>query len=177
MRACFRLGPIAPAPAPTFASVPDLKELIALPQDEMTDIVQRFRGPARAADAAAMAAGRTGRGLAAAWRRRRSGRSRAGGAGQSAGPGAPAAGQSRRRDARPRQFYEDWLKALKTLDFDKLSRNAQVDYLYIRKMAELQIARAGVTLARQPAAQGRHDRAFPARRAAGRASSSTCRTS
>ncbi len=39
-----RAQTIAPAPPPKFPSVPDLKELIALPQDEMTDIVSRFRG-------------------------------------------------------------------------------------------------------------------------------------
>ena len=39
-------------------------------------------------------------------------------------------------------FYQGWLNALKTLDFDKLSRNAQVDYLYIKRTSEVQIARA-----------------------------------
>jgi hypothetical protein len=34
----------AAGPAPSIASVPDLAAVIALPQDEMTDIVQRFRG-------------------------------------------------------------------------------------------------------------------------------------
>ncbi len=97
---------IAPAPVPKYPSVPDLEELITLPQDEMTDIVQRFRGPVR-----------SNRG------------------------DAPQGGA--RRD---RVFYESWLKALKTLDFDKLTRNAQVDYLYIKKTSERQIARAGVTL-------------------------------
>lgn len=107
---------LAPAPAPKFASVPDLKALIALPQDEMSDIVQRFRGSA--------AAGRGG---------------------------------SRREDdatvqtaGRDRAFYERWLKALKTIDFDKLSRNAQVDYLYVKKMAEQQMARVGVVLPETP---------------------------
>jgi len=100
---------IPPAPAPRFASVPDLGELLALPQDEMTDIVQRFRGTT----------GRGGRG------------------------GPPAA-------ARDKAFFESWLAALRSLDFDKLSRNAQVDYLYIRKMAEQQIARLGVTLPKDP---------------------------
>jgi hypothetical protein len=38
---------ITPAAPPRYPSVPDLRELIALPQDEMTDIVQRFRGPVR----------------------------------------------------------------------------------------------------------------------------------
>ena len=42
---------------------------------------------------------------------------------------------------RPRQYYLDWLAALKTLDFDGLSRNAQVDYLFIKKTCERQIAR------------------------------------
>ena len=51
---------------------------------------------------------------------------------------------------RDRKFDEDWLKALKTLDFDKLSRNAQVDYLFIKKMAELQIARIGIALPENP---------------------------
>ena len=51
---------------------------------------------------------------------------------------------------RDRAFYEAWLKALRTLDFDKLTRNAQVDYLYIKKMAELQIARDGATLPENP---------------------------
>jgi hypothetical protein len=104
---------VVPAPAPKFASVPDLKELVALPQDEMTDIVQRFRG--------SVAGGRGGRGDTSV---------------QTAG--------------RDRTFYERWLKALKTLDFDTLSRNAQVDYLYIKKMAEQQIARAGTTLSENP---------------------------
>ena len=112
-------------PTPKYPSVPDLKELLALPQDEMTDIVQRFRGtqpaPARAGQAAAAPAGALGDAAAIA-----------GGV------------------TRDRRFYEDWLKALRTLDFDKLSRNAQVDYLYIKKNAELQIARAGVTLPDTP---------------------------
>ena len=83
-------APIAPAPAPKFNYVPDLDEIIALPQDEMRDIVARFMA-ARAVDAA--------------------------GGGRGAGGGARA------------KYFTDWLAALKTLDFDKLSRNAQVDYL------------------------------------------------
>ena len=122
---------IAPAPAPKYPSVPDLKELIALPQDEMTDILQRFRGPG----------GRGGRGGQAAPP------AGARGAAEAAPPAAPAAPAGPVRD---RAFYENWLKALKTLDFDKLSRNAQIDYLYIRKMAELQSARIGIALAENP---------------------------
>ena len=40
-------------PAPKFSSVPDLNEIIALPQDEMRDIVARFMAGDAAADAAA----------------------------------------------------------------------------------------------------------------------------
>ena len=47
-------------------------------------------------------------------------------------------------------FYEGWLAALKSLDFDKLSRNAQVDYLFIRRTAETQIARANLKLDPNP---------------------------
>jgi hypothetical protein len=109
-------APIPPAPAPKFASVPDLQELLALPQDEMTAIVQRFRG--------APASGRGG---------------------PEAGPG-----QGRGAVVRDRKHYEDWLAALQTLGFNALSRNAQVDYLFIRKTAEQHIARSGVTLPANP---------------------------
>jgi uncharacterized protein (DUF885 family) len=94
---------IAAAPAPKYAEVPDLQEILALPRDEMTDIVQRFTG--------------TGGGR--------------GGRGATSSPGA----------GRPRQYYVDWLAALKSLDFDALSRNAQVDYLFIKQASERQIAR------------------------------------
>jgi hypothetical protein len=86
--------------------VPDLQEIIALPQDEMTPIVRRFQSAE---------GGRGGRG------------------------NAPPV----QRDA---SYYNAWLAALKTLDFDRLSRNAQVDYLYLKKRAELEIARAGKAL-------------------------------
>jgi len=97
---------IAPAPGPKIGDVPDLQELLALPQDEMTGIVQRFL--------ARDGGGRRGRG------------------GADAAAGAPNP-----------QYYTAWLAALKTLDFDGLSRNAQVDYLFIRKRCEIQIAREG----------------------------------
>jgi hypothetical protein len=93
---------IPPAPAPAIAEVPDLNDLIALPQDEMTDIVQRFIGQG----------GGRGRGST----------------------NSPGAGRSR-------QYYLDWLEALKTLDFDRLGRNAQVDYLFIKNSSERNIAR------------------------------------
>jgi hypothetical protein len=91
---------IAPAAPPAHGWVPDLQMLIALPQDEMSGVVQAFTRAARQG-------GRGGR-----------------------GGGAPG-----------RQFYLDWLAALKTIDFDALSRNAQVDYLFIRKTCENQLAR------------------------------------
>jgi hypothetical protein len=126
------------APAPRFPSVPDLKELLALPQDEITDIVQRFRG--------STGGGRGGgRGETLLPPATAGARGATSGVGQAASLPAPSAPV-----ARDRGFYEAWLKALKTLDFDKLSRNAQVDYLYIRKMAELQIARDGVKLPENP---------------------------
>ena len=98
---------IAPAPAPKIGDVPDLPGLLALPQDEMTDIVQRFLG-------------------------------RDGGGRGGRGEGGAAAG------AVNPQYYANWRAALKTLDFDSLSRNAQVDYLFIRKRCEIQSARQGL---------------------------------
>jgi hypothetical protein len=92
-------GRIEPAPAPVHPSVPNLAEIIALPQDEMAPVVQAFLG-------------------------------RGGGRG-----GAPA-------DDREPAFYQGWLAALKGLDFDRLSRNAQVDYLFIKKRSELALARS-----------------------------------
>ncbi len=58
----------------------------------------------------------------------------AGGAGGRRGGGQPPA-----RDV---AFHEAWLAALRTLDFDRLSRNAQVNYLAIKRICEQQIARA-----------------------------------
>jgi hypothetical protein len=97
---------IEPAPAPKYASVPDLAEIIALPQDELRDIVQQFNaeGPRRG-----------GRG---------------GGRGGEPAADTPAAPRNNRA----------WLAALRSLDFDRLSRNAQVDYLYIKWRAETDIA-------------------------------------
>jgi hypothetical protein len=100
--------PLEPAPAPPYRDVPDLGELIRLPQDELTDIVQRFRG---------IEAGGRGRGNA---------------------------------PARSPDYYRRWLDALKTLDFDTLSRNAQVNYLFIRRTSQIQLERAGVTLPSDP---------------------------
>jgi len=100
---------VQPAPAPKFASVPDLAELVALPQDEMRDIVNRFNAEG------GRGGGRGGRGAQAP---------------PAEAPAAPPA----KRDNRA------WLEALKSLDFDTLSRNAQVDYLYVKWRAETDIA-------------------------------------
>lgn len=110
---------IDPAPAPKLDEVPDIRMLIALPQDEMSPIVARF-----------LASGATG--------------GRVGGGGRGNGPmpnGEPT------RDAK---FFRDWLAALNTLDFDRLSRNAQVDYLYLKRVAELQLGRIGKPLPPNP---------------------------
>ncbi|MFB3853718.1 MAG: DUF885 family protein [Vicinamibacterales bacterium] len=117
---------IAPAPPPKFPSVPDLQDLIRLPQDEMSAIVERFVGAVRG--------GRGGRAAQA-------------GSAQQPARGEPAPGGPPARD---RAFYQAWLSALRSLDFAKLSRNAQVDYLFIKKTAEQQMARLGVELPANP---------------------------
>jgi hypothetical protein len=115
--------PVEPMPAPKYASVPDLAGIIALPQDEMRDVVTRFNTARRAGNNA-------GRG---------------GGRGGGAGAATPAGAQPATPPPPPpdNAFYNAWLTALKSLDFDKLSRNAQVDYLFIKWTAETEIARAG----------------------------------
>lgn len=115
---------IEPAPAPRYPSVPDLEELMGLGYDEMAPVVERFRG----SDA------RRTQGMA--------------GTGERVAPGGSrgAAGGATRDPA----YYRAWLKALRTLDFKSLSRNAQVDYLFIRTTAEQQIARAGIELPANP---------------------------
>ena len=111
------IPPVTPAPAQKFASVPDLTEILALRQDELRDIVARFNS------------GRPGGG------------GRGGRGGQAPAPATPASPA-----VPPDVYYNGWLAALKSLDFDRLSRNAQVDYLYIRWTAESEIRRAGETI-------------------------------
>jgi uncharacterized protein DUF885 len=84
------------------SDIPDLAELIRLPQDELIDIVRRFR------------------------------------AGHEAANGASA------------DFYRGWLAALRTLEFPSLSRNAQVNYLFIRRASQLHLERAGAVLPPNP---------------------------
>ena len=97
---------LAPPPQLPHSDVPDLGELTRLPQDEMIEIVRRFR---------AMHEG--------------------------------VAGQP---PARAPELYRRWLEALKTLDFASLSRNAQIDYLFIKRTSQLQLERAAVTLPVNP---------------------------
>jgi uncharacterized protein (DUF885 family) len=67
------------------------------------------------------------------------------------GGGGGGRGGGRGSDgARDVAFHTAWLTALKSLDFDRLSRNAQVDYLFIRRTAETQIARANLKLEPNP---------------------------
>ena len=99
------------------SEIPDLDEILALPQDEMTDVVNRFLG-----------------------RGTNGGRGGQGGQDPGSSPGqAPV-------PLRDSTFYQSWLAALTTLDFDHLSRNAQVDYLYLKKLSELKLARQGPPL-------------------------------
>jgi uncharacterized protein (DUF885 family) len=100
---------VQPSAPPRFSSVPDLNEILALPQDELRDIVARFM---------------SGAGLG--------GRGGRGGSSPAAEPDT--------------KFFSDWLAALKTLDFDTLSRNAQVDYLAIKHQVEMRLSRVGVVL-------------------------------
>ncbi|HEY2433191.1 MAG TPA: DUF885 family protein [Vicinamibacterales bacterium] len=117
------VAPIAAAAAPKIGSVPDLPEILALPQDELRDIVARFN--AENTRQAGRDGGRGGRGQDAA----------ADAPGRGAAPSEPlSAASSTTRDNRA------WLEALNSLDFDALSRNAQVDYLYIKWRAETDIA-------------------------------------
>lgn len=64
-----------------------------------------------------------------------------------AGPGGGRGRGATNRAAagRPREYYQQWLESLESLDFDRLSRNAQVDYLFIRNASERQLARMDAT--------------------------------
>ena len=95
--------PVVPSSPTKYPDVPDISELLRLPQDELIEIVRRFRG-------------------------------------MHDGPS----------DGRRPELYQRWLDALKTLDFASLSRNAQIDYLFIKRTSQFQIERAAVTLPANP---------------------------
>jgi uncharacterized protein (DUF885 family) len=63
--------------------------------------------------------------------------------GTSGGRGGRGRGGAAQGDRDP-SYYKGWLAALETLDFDKLSRNAQVDYLFIKKRSELALSRVNL---------------------------------
>ncbi len=121
-----QVAEITPAAPPQFPSVPDLREIVSLPHDELTAIVERFRGPLT--------------------RRGGSGRARA----AAGGSAEAAAAEGGAKVVRDRAFYEAWLKALRTLRFDRLSRTAQIDYLYVKALAARRAARAGAVPAAPP---------------------------
>ncbi len=98
---------IEPSPAPEHSGVPDLQEIIRLPQDEMAGITRRFLEE---------------QGLG---RRRR---------------------DAAKPPAHDSAYYNGWLAALQKLDFDHLTRNAQVDYLYVKYLAEMGRSRIGKPL-------------------------------
>jgi hypothetical protein len=131
---------IDPAPPPKYGEVPNVNEILALPQDEMADIVQRFRAglnanPGRGGGRGAVGGGNQGRGNQGGIQQDAIQQGGGGRGGFTAGP------------LRDSAWYNGWLAALKTVNFDKLTRNAQVDYLYMKKRAELDLARIGRPLA------------------------------
>jgi uncharacterized protein (DUF885 family) len=129
------------APVPRYADVPDLQALLAVPQDEMRDIVQKFRS----------AIGRGGRG--------------GGGRPEPGNPAAPPQAGGQARDlgatsvaAPDRKMLDGWRTALRKLDFNKLSRDGQISYLYMRNALEVQIRRISrppqASVPRKPDASG-----------------------
>ncbi|MBN1938052.1 MAG: DUF885 family protein, partial [Candidatus Aminicenantes bacterium] len=100
---------VEPSPAPPYDEVPDLDRLLRLPQDEMRRIALLLNPP-------------------------RGGRSR--GAGErgrpAAGVATPPASSQAAAPAPTKELWTSWLAALKTLDFNRLSRPAQVTYLSLR---------------------------------------------
>lgn len=136
-----------------FDSVPDLGRLLAIPNNEMRVITQRYNASRRG--------GRGGRGGAGGGEGR--GRGAGGGTGEVAetrpaereevattgggGGGGGGAGRGRGGEAvvpLPAAPAGEWLAALKKVEFSKLSRNAQVDYLRLRHNAEVEVRRGSL---------------------------------
>ncbi len=97
---------------PKAADVPNLKEMLAAPQSELAVVLQRFQKDR----------GSLGGKLTKL-------------------PGFPKGPVSPERAARLKKFYGDWLAALPKLDFDKLSREGQVDYLLLKNHLERELRR------------------------------------
>ncbi|MFO0842066.1 MAG: DUF885 family protein [Gemmataceae bacterium] len=105
--------------------VPELASLLAAPASEMQAVIRAHQGDR----------GRGGR-LAAAGI-------------------APAGGRDPARLALLRKQHEGWAEALHKLDFEKLSRDGQVDYLLLRNLIERDLAR--LALPQEPRGRGRAD--------------------
>jgi hypothetical protein len=90
--------------------VPNLHELMTLSQSELRTIYQRYQAD----------------------------RGRAGDAPARGGDAQPD--QPTDRTARLTKFHKDWLAALDTLDFDKLSGEGRVDYVLIKNFAQRELA-------------------------------------
>lgn len=124
------------APAPAYDEVPDLAALLAVPQDEMRGVVQSFRA----------ALGRGGRG---GGRPNEASVRPPAGALPEAGRGQSGAGRGAAL-APDMKTLAAWRDALKKIAFDKLSRDAQIDYLYMRNTLDVSMARAGRPAAPEP---------------------------
>jgi uncharacterized protein (DUF885 family) len=106
--------------------VPDLNELISLPNSRMRPIIDRFQG-----NRGGRGGGRGGGG--------------AGGGGGGAGGGGGGAGSGgggQRGRPQPKEYYQEWLAALPKLDFEQLNHDDQVDYLLLRNRIEYQLRRS-----------------------------------
>ncbi len=112
----------APALFAECHDVPDLPSLLALPRSEMRGVIERYQ------------------------------QDRGGGRGFSALPVPVKGARSPERTVRTTKLAKDWLAALEKLDFDKLSRTGQIDYLLLRNHLRRDLARLELA-AKEPAAK------------------------
>ncbi len=119
------------------SDVPNLAQLLALPVSEMQAVVRAYQSDR----------GRGGR-LAQAGI-------------------APPRGHDPDQLLRAKKVHEGWLLALRKLDFDRLSRDAQIDYLLLRNAIERELAR--MALPAQPRSKPRPDSSGISGRPIGRA--------
>jgi uncharacterized protein (DUF885 family) len=113
-------APVPPQPTlPTIklsgkgSEVPDLAELISVPQSRMRGVIERFNNT--------------------------SGRGRRGGGGGFAGGGGFGGGGRGGARGMSRETLQQWLAALPKLDFDKFSHDDQADYVLLRNRIEAQL--------------------------------------
>ena len=94
------------------SDAPDLRTLLAFPQSEFRPVIQKYQADR-------------------------------GGMGRLSMMPAPIdVPRPPDRQARVKQFYNDWLSALHKLSFDSLSRDAQVDYLLLQNQIKHELRRA-----------------------------------